>query len=376
MSLDYKYQGVNAAGDVVTWQWATPDPSGSHAGQTVTDVVQTNHVVPDGSAPPWSGIGLTGSVQPTGLVLGAGLTGEDSSGVVTLRTTPTLRIVDDEGSTVLGQIAGFELVGLQAVDVGSGIVRLSAQAATLHQPVLGATSVDIFGYDAVGQTLPIPYANEYDGDRDLLEPAPSTWTAGIRILVHAQNTVGQNGVYVTQGNGLMLRSGEIWSGGDLVLVAGGRAWGGTLWVYRGSGIWAPPRGSPTHAAYDVYPVSTEPDGWLEIRRVLGPSGVDAGDYQLTVRVVGRCANTSGEQRYYDLSATYRGNPAGDLSPIGPALNFQPPAVTSRWPRLRAVVDGSALIFEGYHDDSTDPDYADADTWTYSLEITAEIRRVR
>lgn len=364
--MDYAYQAVETgSGNVVTWTSSTPDLTGAGSGTTVDagSVVQTNWPGPaDGTNGfAWSGVGITGSVLPEDVVLGAGLNGSWDLPTATLTLTgrSILDVYDAATSTLISaDVERIYLNGLTGTHLLPGMMAISATQATVHAPVYAVTLGNVA---ATTGGLVLPTETLFDGSPVLL-------TADVRVLVAFQTDNSENGIYRVSG-GILVRATDVIAIGHQIPVEAGRSWAGAIWSCSATDTYSPPPGSPTQSAW----LSVAPDttvGWVEVMTIPGVEGEYAHWYHVLVDIVASyCesvdAYTMPITRSVRISAAYRGNPSGDMVPLGDPLAFGLPWEADGDVRLRAVVDGGVIRIDAYRDATG----GDNRTYRYKLEVT-------
>jgi hypothetical protein len=372
----YQYQAVGSGGALVTWAWPTPDPTGAHAGQTVTDPCQLNDPPVNGSAVAWSGVGITGSATPTSLICGAGVSGSLAGGDLTLTTTPTLQTVTGDGDPIFTGVGKIYFAGLVVTQIAPDTIGVSATTqAVVHTPVDAVTCRNLASVTG-GLALPTSSSEwiaTYDGDQDNL--ANHT-----RVLVGpAQTTPDERGIYRvdTAGNRLVL-STDTFDIGHQVPVTNGRVWGATLWTYTAADTFSPPAGTATHTAW----AAIDPDTtaiWINLLTVEAVNGVDAYQWHLHLDVMGSvCEGNTATPivRTFRTYGIYACNPSGDMTSFGNSDGSLGLTFGEAWEdpidyRLRAVVDGNAITIQGYRDSTAGGNKA----YRYRLEVTSKLRQV-
>jgi hypothetical protein len=365
--VNYAYQAVETgSGNVVTWTSATPDLTGVGSGTAVDvgSVVQTNCPGPaDGTNGfAWSGVGITGSVLPEDVVLGAGLNGSWDLPTATLTVTgrSILDFYDASTSAVVAENVEriYLYGGLTMTPVLPGVAVLSANQLAIHAPVHGVTVRNLSAASGGGlvkpdnaveiteyrnpDTVTLGWVSNYDA-------AASTLATNDRVLVANQTTASENGIYIWNGTKLVA-STEVITAGHSIPVTNGEVWAGTLWSATTATAFLPALGTPTDSIWYLAAKQNEPveaTRWIEIGRLAGPSGTGAGDKYLRVDLDVSTSDPAGNRRVAHALAYYRGNASGDMTPMGDDLNNQ---LHFAWELpatyiVRVTVDGSELLLE-------------------------------
>jgi hypothetical protein len=254
-----------------------------------------------------------------------------------------------------------------------------ATASSFHSPVHAVTLRNL---EAVDGGLAKPntwqYFSDYDGDSREIDN-------GTRVGVWSQDDPTENSVYIYDSTGdRLVRSTEVVAVGHMIPVRTGRVWGGSVWLatdaIESSYTYEPQLGAPTHASWTRVTASDIPipvfeDRWVNLLSI--PASAVRRE-NLDIELIATAVAVDSTQVRYHKFASYNGNPAGAMFPVGDALGntvngcLDEPWVDPKVARIRARQSGGNLLIDGLRDAFDDVVHQH---WRYSVEATVKIRLV-